>query len=93
MCAVGEQARADNCSGARNGLARQRFSLFLAIATVRQHDDTPRPPEQSAEELTELARHADDPAARVWYLEWARAFRRLASIKSDRTEKDKRRPH
>jgi hypothetical protein len=37
-------------------------------------------PSKNADELTVLASQSDDPAARVWYLEWAKAFRTLASL-------------
>jgi hypothetical protein len=50
----------------------------------RQHDS----PARNADELAALAAKSQDPAARVWYLEWAKAFRRLASLNksSDRPE-------
>ncbi len=37
-------------------------------------------PARNAQELARLASTTDDPAARIWYLEWAKAFRRLALI-------------
>ena len=33
-----------------------------------------------AEELTEMAAEKDDPGARAFLLEWAKAFRRLANL-------------
>jgi hypothetical protein len=40
----------------------------------------PPSPKETSEELAALAKHAEDPGARLWFLEWARAFRRLAAI-------------
>jgi hypothetical protein len=45
---------------------------------MARRDKPPKPPQRAAEELTELARQAHDPAVRVWYLEWAKAFQQLA---------------
>jgi hypothetical protein len=60
---------------------------------MREDEDPPiQPPERIAEELTALARLADDPAARIWYLQWAKAFDRLAEI-GGRKRKDKGKPH
>jgi len=58
-----------------------------------REDDIPiRPSEQHAQDLTELARHADDPGARAWYLQWAKAFDRLAEI-GGRWRKKPPKPH
>jgi hypothetical protein len=40
-------------------------------------------PEETAEELAFLARHTPNPGARIWYLEWAKAFQRLAQRRAD----------
>lgn len=45
---------------------------------MARRDKPPKPPQRAAEELTELARRADDPGVRVWCLEWAKAFQTLA---------------
>jgi hypothetical protein len=47
---------------------------------MREDDRPPSPPEHRADELKELARQSDDPGARAWYLQWAKAFDRLAEI-------------
>jgi hypothetical protein len=47
---------------------------------MREDDPSPIPPERRAEELKELARQTDDPGERAWYLQWAKAFDRLAEI-------------
>jgi hypothetical protein len=47
---------------------------------MREDNQPPNPPERSAEELKELARQTDDPGERAWYLQWAKAFDRLAEI-------------
>jgi hypothetical protein len=46
-------------------------------AVGRDESDS-KPPEQNAEELAKLAAGARDPGSRIWYLEWAKAFRKLA---------------
>jgi hypothetical protein len=51
---------------------------------MRENDGPPVPPEQSAEELKELARQSDDPGERAWYLQWAKAFERLAEMGGDK---------
>ena len=43
-------------------------------------DDPHETPAQNAEELARLASEAEDPGARVWFLEWAKAFRQLALL-------------
>lgn len=43
-------------------------------------NDLHETPAQNADELARLASEAADPGARVWYLEWAKAFRQLASL-------------
>ena len=46
----------------------------------RSSDHLHQGPARNAEDLARLASSTDDPAARIWYLEWAKAFRRLALI-------------
>lgn len=38
----------------------------------------------NADELTRLAESADSPGERAWYLQWAKAFRRLADLGADK---------
>ena len=46
----------------------------------RRSQDRHQTPARNAEELARLASSTDDPAARIWFLEWAKAFQRLALI-------------
>ncbi len=46
----------------------------------RRLENLHQTPARNAEELARLASSTDDPAARIWFLEWANAFRRLALI-------------
>jgi hypothetical protein len=41
-----------------------------------------------AEELTQAAAEAEDMGARLWRLEWAQAFRRLADLSAWRRDHD-----
>ena len=44
----------------------------------------------NAEELTRLAQSADSPGERAWFLQWAKAFRRLADLGADRPRREDR---
>jgi hypothetical protein len=46
----------------------------------RTNSDNQSTPHRRADELTRLANQSDDPGARAWYLQWAKAFRRLAAM-------------
>jgi hypothetical protein len=47
----------------------------------RKSPETRESPAQKAEELARLASSTKNPGERVWLLEWARAFRKLASLR------------
>jgi hypothetical protein len=59
---------------------RQLGARFVDKWNAKDPHETPA---HNAEELTRLALTAEDPGERVWFLEWARAFRKLASLNDD----------
>lgn len=52
-------------------------------------DDAYDDPERTADELIEAAAATPQVEARLWRLQWARAFRRLAAISAPRDEPSK----
>jgi hypothetical protein len=59
---------------------------FAGRALDDANTDDRRDPDETAQELARLAEGADHPATRAWYLQWARAFQRLAQMRDrDRT--------
>jgi hypothetical protein len=48
--------------------------------TYRTEPPARSDPGETAEELARLAAQARNPAERIWYLQWARAFRQLAVL-------------
>ena len=43
-------------------------------------EDRPRNPAKAAEELARLAAGSRNPEERLWFLQWAQAFRQLAAF-------------
>ncbi|MGD9968249.1 MAG: hypothetical protein AB7T59_17145 [Hyphomonadaceae bacterium] len=46
----------------------------------QQHDDCPDDSAHKAEELMEQAAYTPESKGRLWRLEWAQAFRKLADL-------------
>jgi hypothetical protein len=79
----GPSAVTPGTPGRRFALANsgeERSATGSAILDSWDADHPHETPAQNAEELARLAAEADHPGERVWFLEWARAFRKLASL-------------
>jgi len=74
-------------------LAAALMAFDVTRLVGRKVDESGRPqdPKHAAEELARLAQRTDSIGARVWYLEWAKAFQRLAQI-GDRAPEDRTPP-
>lgn len=53
----------------------------------QQHPTNGQAANDNAEELTRLAERSNDPGERAWYLQWAKAFRRLADLGRERNRR------